>query len=104
MARTGYFEREGVIIATVDTGVRGTHEALKDNFVGEYGWFDPAPALLHPPITMVTEPTLLELSLGKGIGVAPGAKWAACRWMCFLSLLSIRSSRLWRLLCLPHSC
>ncbi|ODM91346.1 Bacillopeptidase F [Orchesella cincta] len=22
--------------------VRGTHEALKDNFVGEYGWFDPS--------------------------------------------------------------
>ncbi len=33
---------EGVVIATVDTGVRVTHEALKDNFVGQYGWFDPS--------------------------------------------------------------
>lgn len=33
---------EGVVIATVDTGVRGTHEALRDNFVGEYGWHDPS--------------------------------------------------------------
>lgn len=33
---------EGVLIATVDTGVRATHEALRNNFVGDYGWFDPS--------------------------------------------------------------
>lgn len=32
---------ENVLIATIDTGVRVTHEALKDNFVGDFGWFDP---------------------------------------------------------------
>lgn len=30
-----------VVISTIDTGVRYTHEALRDNWVGEYGWFDP---------------------------------------------------------------
>jgi hypothetical protein len=32
---------EQVRIATIDTGVRVTHEALRDNYLGEYGWFDP---------------------------------------------------------------
>lgn len=32
----------GVRVATIDTGVRVTHEALKDNFFGDYGWYDPS--------------------------------------------------------------
>ena len=32
---------EGVRIATIDTGVRYTHQDLANNFLGEYGWFDP---------------------------------------------------------------
>ncbi|KAI9989871.1 hypothetical protein PInf_020162 [Phytophthora infestans] len=30
-----------VTIATIDTGVRASHEALRSNFQGDYGWFDP---------------------------------------------------------------
>ena len=30
-----------VRVATIDTGVRYTHEALYNNWVGQYGWFDP---------------------------------------------------------------
>lgn len=30
-----------VRVATIDTGVRVTHEALRDNYLGDYGWFDP---------------------------------------------------------------
>lgn len=30
-----------VIVASIDTGVRATHEALRENFLGEFGWFDP---------------------------------------------------------------
>ncbi|CAL8128852.1 unnamed protein product [Orchesella dallaii] len=56
---------EGIRIATVDTGVRVTHEALKDNFFGEYGWFDPIHPLLNlfQLIEMVMELTPLELLL-----------------------------------------
>jgi len=32
---------ENVVVATIDTGVRVTHEALQTNFLGEFGWFDP---------------------------------------------------------------
>jgi len=32
---------ENVVVATIDTGVRVTHEALKANFLGDFGWFDP---------------------------------------------------------------
>lgn len=38
----------GVVVATLDTGVRESHEALRDNFVGEYGWFDPSTAEPRP--------------------------------------------------------
>jgi len=35
------FNGEGIVVATVDTGVLVEHQDLKDNFVGDYGWFDP---------------------------------------------------------------
>jgi len=76
----GTLSGEGVIIATVDTGVRGTHEALKDNFVGEYGWFDPSTSTPEPTDNNGHGThTTGTIAGGKGIGVAPGAKWAACR-------------------------
>ncbi len=37
-----YEAGESVVVATIDTGVRATHEALRNNFVGDYGWFDPS--------------------------------------------------------------
>jgi len=33
---------EGIVVGVIDTGVRGTHEALRANYVGSYGWFDPS--------------------------------------------------------------
>ncbi|KAE9357560.1 hypothetical protein PF008_g3112 [Phytophthora fragariae] len=30
-----------VTVATIDTGVRVSHEALRDNYRGDHGWFDP---------------------------------------------------------------
>ncbi|ODM98270.1 Bacillopeptidase F [Orchesella cincta] len=71
---------EGVIIATVDTGVRGSHEALKDNFVGDYGWFDPSTRDPTPTDNNGHGTHTTGTIAGqKGIGVAPAAKWAACR-------------------------
>jgi len=71
---------EGVIIATIDTGVRVTHEALRDNFVGDYGWFDPSTGTPGPTDTHGHGTHTTGTIVGsKGIGVAPKAKWAACR-------------------------
>lgn len=33
---------EGIVTSNIDTGVRGTHMILRDNFLGEYGWYDPS--------------------------------------------------------------
>lgn len=38
----------GILVGTIDSGARATHEALKDNFVGEYGWFDPYNGQKYP--------------------------------------------------------
>lgn len=35
---TGASESE-VVVGIIDTGVRESHEALKDKFLGEYGWY-----------------------------------------------------------------
>lgn len=32
---------EGITIGFLDSGARLTHETLKDNWLGEYGWYDP---------------------------------------------------------------
>ncbi|RHY11570.1 hypothetical protein DYB25_001955 [Aphanomyces astaci] len=70
---------KGVVVGGIDTGVRGTHEALKTNFRADHGWFDPyhnntAPVDMagHGSHTMGT-------SVGTtGVGVAPEASWIAC--------------------------
>uniref|UniRef100_K3WF13 subtilisin n=1 Tax=Globisporangium ultimum (strain ATCC 200006 / CBS 805.95 / DAOM BR144) TaxID=431595 RepID=K3WF13_GLOUD len=71
---------QGVIVANIDTGVRGTHEALKRNYRGKYGWFDPEnqsaePSDWHGHGTH----TMGTIAGSKGVGVAPGATWMACR-------------------------
>lgn len=75
---------EGVIVANIDTGVRVSHETLKDNFVGDFGWFDP-----YDKTTVPTDGnghgthTMGTIAGQMGIGVAPGSKWMACRG-CYL--------------------
>ncbi|GAB9474866.1 hypothetical protein Gpo141_00011981 [Globisporangium polare] len=71
---------QGILVGSIDTGVRGTHEALKRNFAGQYGWFDPESKKTapydgngHGTHTMGT------IAGAKGVGVAPGSTWMACR-------------------------
>ena len=80
---TGY-TGQGIVVASIDTGVRGTHAILKNSYVGaeNYGWYD--------PYRKSQEPTDYNAQVGHGthttgtmvgshgIGVAPGAKWMAC--------------------------
>ncbi len=85
---------EGIVVANVDTGVRYSHDALVDHYRGnlgggtfdhDYNWWDPYGD--HP-----TEPgddnghgshtmgTMVGDDGGANqIGMAPGAKWIACR-------------------------
>lgn len=67
-------------IATIDTGVRHTHNALRDNFLGQYGWFDPTIGEPQPEDRMGHGThTTGTIAGSKGIGVAPWVKWMSCR-------------------------
>ncbi|CAG7725501.1 unnamed protein product [Allacma fusca] len=79
------FDGSDVVIGIIDTGVRGTHDALRDNYVGtkNYGWFDPANTTKYPIAVERKGPGHGTCCLGAavahyGIGVAPAAKWMAC--------------------------
>ncbi|KAJ6649697.1 Bacillopeptidase F [Pseudolycoriella hygida] len=77
---------ENVVIGIIDTGARVTHVALSDTYRGNpgsnhnYNWFAPAgqlpiPTDTHGHGTHVTG----SAAATHGLGVAPGARWIACR-------------------------
>jgi len=72
---------QGVVVSTIDTGVRYTHEALASNYRNDgYGWYDPYDGSSNP----IDENghgshTMGTIAGANGIGVAPGAQWIACR-------------------------
>jgi len=35
------YSGQGVVVGNIDTGVLHTHSALRGNYVGEHGWYDP---------------------------------------------------------------
>jgi len=72
----------GTIIGNIDTGVRGSHELLRDKWVGlvNNGWFDPenktsVPHDVYNHGTHVTGTLIGD----NGMGVAPGGRWLACK-------------------------
>lgn len=87
------FTGEGMTVANIDTGVRYTHQALVNKYRGnagggsfnhDYNWFDPyntytapADANGHGSHTMGT--MVGDDGAANQIGIAPGAKWMACR-------------------------
>jgi len=73
---------EGVVVANIDTGVRVSHEALQGNYRGDYGWFDPINKTDTPNDQNGHGTHTMGTIAGggdRGIGVAPGAKWIACK-------------------------
>ncbi|CAG7716772.1 unnamed protein product, partial [Allacma fusca] len=74
-------EGEGVVVASIDSGAQGTHESLKNNFRSENGWFDPAEGDKTPIDNDGHGTHTLGIIVGQtnGIGVAPKAKWIACK-------------------------
>ncbi|CAL8090440.1 unnamed protein product [Orchesella dallaii] len=70
----------GIVVSNIDTGVRYTHEAVRDNYRADYGWYDPYAETAtpndgngHGTHTMGT------IAGSMGIGVAPGSTWVACK-------------------------
>ncbi|OQR92002.1 serine protease family S08A, partial [Achlya hypogyna] len=74
------YKGQGVVVGSIDSGARVTHEALKGNYRAENGWFQPegrspTPEDLHGHGTHT-----VGTSVGaNGIGVAPAAKWISCQ-------------------------
>ena len=84
---------EGLVVASIDTGVRYTHEALVNQYRGnegdgtftyDYNWFDPYGEYVVPTDAnghgTHTMGTMVGDDGGSNqIGIAPEAEWMACR-------------------------
>jgi subtilisin family serine protease len=87
---------QGVVVASIDTGVRWTHEALVDQYRGndgnggidhDYSWWDPQHNLAEPEDNVSHGTHLVGVAVGgdglgplvNDIGVAPGARWIAAK-------------------------
>ena len=97
------FTGQGIVVASADTGVRWTHNALKPHYRGwdgvnadhDYNWHDaihdgggelcgndspfPCDGTSHGSHTTGT--MIGDDGAGNQIGMAPGAKWIACRML-----------------------
>ncbi|MEV5766724.1 S8 family serine peptidase [Micromonospora sp. NPDC052213] len=85
---------EGVVVASLDTGVQFDHPALVNSYRGNgggkafdhaYNWFDPSGGCAAAPCdtqshgTHTVGTTVGGDRAGNRIGVAPGATWIAAR-------------------------
>ncbi len=73
---------EGIIVGQSDSGVDGTHPALKNKYAGQAGltnaWFDPWNQSTYPQDFGGHGTHTLGSIVGDQIGVAPGAEWIGC--------------------------
>lgn len=73
----------GVVVASIDTGVHGTHEQFRGRSAPDgRGWFDPVENRPEPYDSHGHGTTVLGLAVGgnpagRSIGIAPAARWAA---------------------------
>ncbi|GLE03378.1 hypothetical protein PINS_up012280 [Pythium insidiosum] len=71
---------QGIVVGVIDSGVRATHEVLARNFVGKYGWYDPESKRPQPyDVDGHGSHCAGTIAGSKGVGVAPAAKWMACK-------------------------
>jgi len=84
---------EGLVVSSIDTGVRYTHQALVNQYRGnqgggsfnhDYNWFDPygdynipTDGMGHGTHTMGT--MVGDDGVSNQIGIAPDAQWMSCR-------------------------
>ncbi|KDO18274.1 hypothetical protein SPRG_16238, partial [Saprolegnia parasitica CBS 223.65] len=75
-----YTKGKGVVIGSIDTGVRHTHEAIKSKWRSDRGWYDPYNQTALPEdIDGHGTHTIGTMVGDYGIGVAPEAQFIACR-------------------------
>ncbi len=82
------FRGQGIIVASMDTGVRYTHEALRGNYKCGVGgphancWLDAISGVLTPYDDNQHGTHTTGTMAGRlGIGVAKKAKWIACKFL-----------------------
>ena len=89
------YKGQGIVIAGADTGVQWDHVALKSHYRGwsgsrvnhAYNWHDAtsdnSPTPIDPQFhgTFTMSEMVGDDGVGNQVGVAPGAKWIACRNM-----------------------
>ncbi|ETV97611.1 hypothetical protein H310_09507 [Aphanomyces invadans] len=76
-----YFTGKGVVVGSIDTGAEYRHEAIKNNWRSNKGWFNPYNGTAYElPIDSAQHGThTIGTIVGKnGIGVAPDAQWISC--------------------------
>ncbi|CAG7820211.1 unnamed protein product [Allacma fusca] len=79
------YDGSGIVVGIIDSGVRLTHDVLRETYVGtdNYGWFDPDQLSKYPYDIMIYEghgtACIGPAVASNGIGIAPAAKWMACK-------------------------
>ncbi|OQR87445.1 serine protease family S08A [Achlya hypogyna] len=74
------FNGKGVVIGSIDTGARHTHDLIKDSWRADRGWYDPYNHTALPEDLGGHGTHTIGTMTGKdGYGVAPGAQWISCR-------------------------
>ncbi|KAH9110655.1 hypothetical protein AeMF1_014618 [Aphanomyces euteiches] len=74
-----YYNGSGAVVGSIDSGALYTHEAIKNNWRSDLGWFDPYNGTSLPWDSDGHGSHTIGTMVGSnGIGVAPGAKWIAC--------------------------
>uniref|UniRef100_K3X3W8 subtilisin n=1 Tax=Globisporangium ultimum (strain ATCC 200006 / CBS 805.95 / DAOM BR144) TaxID=431595 RepID=K3X3W8_GLOUD len=71
---------QNIVVSSIDSGVRATHQALKGNFRSTFGWYDPERKAATPYAADGHGTHTMGTMVGSdGIGVAPGATWITCK-------------------------
>jgi len=75
------YNGSGIVVGIIDTGVHLIHESINMQYGGPGGWSDPYYNRPEPNDIQSHGTHCIGSVLGSvnGIGVAPGARWTACR-------------------------